>query len=237
MDFSNIFILIIKGFVSIIYLFFVIKVLGKKQITELNIFDYVIGISLGNIAAEMTVNKDITMINGIVAMTVYAIVSLFISYITSKSILARRFIVGFPIVLIENGKISKEQLKKVKIDLNDLLQDARENGYFDLSEIEYAIMEVSGKVSFLPKSKYKPVTLNDMKIKANNKGIVANLVIDGNIMYNNLKAINRDSKWLIERLKKEGYNKIEDILLVLCDNDENLTIYPMEYKVKESVLE
>lgn len=237
MEFNNLGMLIIKGFISIIYLFFVIKILGKKQISELNIFDYVIGISLGNIAAEMTVNKEITVIHGLIAMTVYAIVSLFISYITAKSILARRFLAGFPIVLIENGKISKEQLKKVRIDLNDLMQDARENGYFDLSEIEYAIMEVSGKVSFLPKRKYQPVTLNDMKIKANYKGLVANLVIDGNIMHNNLKAINHDDKWLKTRLKKEGYDNVEDILLVLCDSEEKLTIYPMECKFKGSVLE
>lgn len=228
---------IVKGFVSVIYLFLVIKVLGKKQISELNIFDYVIGISLGNIAAEMTVNKDITIINGLIAMTVYAIVSLFISYITAKSIIARRFAVGFPIVLMENGRISKEQLKKVKIDLNDLLQDARENGYFDLSEIEYAIMEVSGKVSFLPKSKYRPATCNDMKIKKDYSGLCANLVMDGKIMPEHLKVIGHDEKWLCERLKKEGYEDVKDILLVLCDSKEKLTIYPMKIEVSNSVLE
>lgn len=237
MDFSNTMPVIIKGFVSVFYLFLVIKILGKKQISELNIFDYVIGISLGNIAAEMTVNKDITIINGIIAMSVYAFVSLFISFITAKSIIARRFAVGFPIVLIENGRISKEQLKKVKIDLNDLLQDARENGYFDLSEIEYAIMEVSGKVSFLPKSKYRPVTCNDMKIKKDYSGLVANLIIDGKVMTEHLKVIGHDEKWLKERLKKEGYNKVEDVLLAICDSKEKLTIYPMETKVSDSVLE
>ena len=229
--------IIIKGFISIFYLFAVIKLLGKKQISELNIFDYVIGITLGNIAAEMTVNKDITIINGIVAMSVYAIMSLFISYITAKSILARRFVVGFPIVLMENGKISKEQLKKVKIDVNDLLQDARENGYFDLSEIEYAVMEVSGKVSFLPKGKYKEVTCDDMKIKKDYSGLVANLVMDGKIMSEHLKVIGHDEKWLRNKLKKEGYEKIEDLFLVLCDSKDKLTVYPMNVNFKESVLE
>lgn len=237
MDFTNILSIIIKGLIALFYLFLVIKTLGKKQISELNIFDYVIGISLGNIAAEMTVNKDITIINGIVAMTIYAIVSLFISYITEKSILARRFMVGFPVVLIENGKISKEQLKKVKIDINDLLQDARENGYFNLAEIEYAIMEVSGKVSFLPKSKYREVTCNDMKLKKDYSGLVANLVMDGKIMSEHLKVIGHDEKWLIDRLKKEGYEKINDLFLVLCDSKERLTIYPMKVEFSKSVLE
>lgn len=237
MDFTNIVFIVIKGLIALFYLFLVIKALGKKQISELNIFDYVIGISLGNIAAEMTVNKDITIINGIIAMTIYGVVSLFISYITEKSILARRFMVGFPIVLIENGRISKEQLKKVKIDLNDLLQDARENGYFDLSQIEYAIMEVSGKVSFLPKSKYREVTCSDMKIKKEYSGLVANLVMDGKIMPEHLKVIGHDEKWLIDRLKKEGYEKIEDLFLVLCDSKEKLTVYPMNVHFNKSVLE
>lgn len=228
---------LVKGFVSIVYLFLVIKILGKKQISELNIFDYVIGITLGNIAAEMTVNDEITLFNGLLAMTIYGVVSLFVSYITSKSILARRFIEGFPIVLMDNGKISKEQLKKVKLDLNDFLQDARENGYFDLSQIECAVMEVSGKVSFLPKSKYEPVNCDNMKIKTSRNGIVANLVIDGVIMENNLKAIGKDKAWLIKKLDKEGYKKIDDILLVLCDAKEKLTIYPMDFQVGKSVLE
>ena len=237
MDLDIIISIIVKGLISICYLFLVIKVLGKKQISELNIFDYVIGITLGNIAAEMTVNKDITIINGIVAMSVYGLVSLFISYITAKSILARRFVVGFPIVLIEDGKISKEQLKKVKIDVNDLLQDARENGYFNLSEIEYAVMEVSGKVSFLPKSKYQPVTCNDMKIKKEYSGLIANLVMDGKIMYNHLKVVNHDEKWLRDKLKNEGYENVEDLFLVLCDSKDKLTIYPMKVDFKKSVLE
>ena len=237
MDLEIIITIIVKGLIAISYLFLVIKVLGKKQISELNIFDYVIGISLGNIAAEMTVNKDITIINGIVAMSIYGVVSLFISYITEKSIIARRFVVGFPIVLIENGKISKEQLKKVKIDLNDLLQDARENGYFDISEIEYAVMEVSGKVSFLPKSKYQPVTCNDMKIKKEYSGLMANLVMDGKIMYEHLKVINRDEKWLRDKLKKEGYEKVEELFLVLCDSKEKLIVYPMKVEFNKSVLE
>ena len=216
---NSILFMIIKGSVAVIYLFLVIKALGKKQISELNIFDYIIGLSLGNIAAEMTVNDDITILEGLVSMTVYGIFSLFVSYITEKSIIARRLITGEPVVIMENGKISREQLKKCKIDINDLLQDARESGYFDISEINYAIMEPSGKISFLPKNKYKPTTPSDMKIKVNSGGITANLILDGNIMENNIKTIGHDKKLLIDRLKKEGYDDPKDLLLVICDNN------------------
>ena len=234
---NSILFMIIKGSVAVIYLFLVIKALGKKQISELNIFDYIIGLSLGNIAAEMTVNDDITILEGLVSMTVYGIFSLFVSYITEKSIIARRLIAGEPVVIMENGKISREQLKKCKIDINDLLQDARESGYFDISEINYAIMEPSGKISFLPKNKYKPTTPSDMKIKVNSGGITANLILDGNIMENNIKTIGHDKKWLINRLKKEGYDDPKDLLLVICDNKEKLTIYKKDEKIDYKVLE
>ena len=227
----------IKGFVAVIYLFLVIKSLGKKQISELNIFDYIIGLSLGNIAAEMTVNDDITIIEGILSMTIYGLFSLFVSFITEKSIFARRMITGEPVVIMENGKISREQLKKCKIDINDLLQDARESGCFDISEINYAIMEPSGKISFLPKNKYKPATPNDMKVKVDKGGLNANLVLDGNIMTKNIKTIGHDEKWLIERLKKEGYNDVNNLLLVTCDNKEKLSIYTKDEKINYKVLE
>ena len=182
---------VIKGCIAVIYLFLVIKTLGKKQISELNIFDYIIGLSLGNIAAEMTVNDEITIIEGLISMTIYGLLSLFVSYITSKSILARRFITGFPVVLIENGKISKEQLTKCKIDINDLLQDARESGYFNITEINYAIMEPSGKISFLPKARYQPTTPNDMKLKVDENNNLS-LVTTQYILYSNDKTLDKN---------------------------------------------
>ena len=234
---NNLLFMIIKGSVAVIYLFLVIKALGKKQISELNIFDYIIGLSLGNIAAEMTVNDDISIIEGLISMSVYGIFKLFVSFITEKSIYARRLITGEPVIIMENGKISREQLKKCKIDINDLLQDARESGYFNISEINYAIMEPSGKISFLPKNKFHPITPNDMKIKIDKGGITANLILDGSIMEDNIKTIGHDKKWLIDRLKKEGYDNPEDLLLVVCDYKENLSIYKKDEKIDYKVLE
>lgn len=226
---------IIKGFVSLIILFFVIKILGKKQISQLNIFDYVIGISLGNIAAEMTINSDITIINAFFAMVIYGLCSLFVSFITNKSIIARRFISGTPIVLIEHGKISKERLKKVKIDLNDLMQDAREDGIFDLSKVEYAIMEVSGKVTFLLKSEYEPITCMDMKIKKDINNLSAVLIMDGNIMEKNLINLGKDKKWLLKEINDNNYN-VSDIFLLLYNNGK-ITIYDKNYQVSGDLLE
>ena len=235
MEFFYIF---IKSIGSIIALFFFTKAMGRKQVSQLNLYDYVVGITIGSVAAEIAINLESHFWHGLIVMGVYTIVSILIAHFTAKSMILRRFVVGVPIIIIEDGKILEDNVEKSKIDLSDLLQEARNNGYFDISEIEFAIMEANGKISFLPKSKYIPVTPNDMKLKVPYKGLCSNLVIDGKIMSNNLKIINKDDKWLLTRLEKEGYKNIEDLLLVTCDSKEKLTIYKKgEDSIKEGCLE
>lgn len=228
----NLLFILIKSFSSIITLFVLTKIMGKKQISQLNMFDYVVGITIGSVAADISLDLESHFIYGALVMAVYTFVSVVISYVTAKSIKARRFIIGVAIVLLEDGKIIENGLKKAKFDINDFLQEARSNGYFDISELEYAVMEPNGKVSFLPKNKYKPLTPNDAKVKVNYKGLCCNVVIDGNIMEKNLSLINKDSKWLEKRLSNMGYNKIDDLLLVIIDTDEKITVYEKEIESK-----
>ncbi len=225
--------LIIKSFSSLLILFIFTDALGKKQINQLNMFDYVIGISIGNIVAEMTVNKEVMFFDGVVVMGIYSLISIIISFITTKSIILRRLIGGSPTILIENGKIIEDGLKKAKFDINDLLEETRISGYFDISEIEYAILEANGKVSILSKSKYKPITCNDINLRVPYKGIYANVIIDGKIMKNNLKSINKKEDWLIKRLHNMNYNNIEDLLLVTCDINENISVYKKNIKASK----
>lgn len=214
-----------RTFLSALTLFLLARAMGRKQIGELNTFDYIIGITIGSIASEMTVNSDVSLINCIVAMAVLSLIGILISYGTTKSMFLRRFFTGCPIILIENGKIIEKGLNKARFDINDLLQECRINGYFDISEIAYAVMEANGRISFLLKSKYTPVTLSDMNIKASKKGLCANLIIDGNIMMEYLKNINKDSAWLLTRLENMGYSDYSNILLVSCDTKEQITVY------------
>lgn len=222
-----------KGIISIVVMFLFTLLMGRKQVGQLNMFDYIIGITIGSIASEMTIANDIGIVEGTLGIAIYAISAFLISEWTMKSITARRLIVGTPCIIIQRGKILEKSLKKVKIDLNDLMQEARNNGYFDMSEIEYAIMEANGRISFLPKSKYSPVTLSDMKIKSKFKGVCSNLIIDGKIMFDHLKQIKKDEKWLIKRLENMGYNNINDLLLVICDSDEKLTVFERNIEILE----
>ena len=189
---------VIRALISLITLFLISKLIGKKQVSQLSLFDYVIGISIGNFAAEMTINLESDEIYGIVAVILFGFIAYLVSILTMKSIKLRRFFMGTPTILIEHGKLIQDNFYKVRYDINDMLEQCRVNGYFDISEIEYAIVEANGELSILPKDENRPVTIKDMKLKPNKQGLCANVIIDGKIMYKNLEIIDKDEKWLLK---------------------------------------
>ena len=227
---------ILRALISLIALFSVTKLLGKKQVSQLSLFDYVIGISIGNFAAEMTTDLDLPYTHGVVAVLIFGLVAYLVSVFTMKSISLRRFFIGTPTVLIQEGKILMKGLKQVKFDVNDLLEECRGNGYFDISQIEYALMEANGKLSILPKGENFPVTIKDMNIKPEKQSLCANVIIDGKIMHTNLKNMNKNKKWLVQELKIKGYKTFENILLATLDNNEKVTVYEKNNDIEPLVI-
>lgn len=215
----------LRSILSIVVLFLITELMGKKQLSQLNMFDYIIGITIGSLAASLSIDDSINYLDGVLSIVVYGGSAALISYLTTKSIIFRRFFTSDPCVIMNDGKIHYNNLKKSRLDINDLLQIARENGYYDLSQINYCILEPSGKVSFLPKAKHVPVTPNDMKLKVSENSLCSNLVIDGHLMKENIKQIGKDVRWVESHLSKMGYNDISELLLVICDDKEQLTVY------------
>ncbi len=225
MDFGTIGSVTFRALISLFTLFIVTKLLGKKQVSELSLFDYVIGISIGNFAAEMTINIDSPEVNGIWAVIIFGIIAYIVSWLTMKSIVLRRLFIGIPTVIIQDGKILKNNMKKVHLDVNDLLQECRIKGYFDISQISYAIMEVNGEISILPFSEYHPLTPKDMGVKVPREMFLGNVIIDGKIMHKNLRILHKDEEWLLKELKVKGYKDISKILLCTLDEQQKVTIY------------
>ncbi len=237
MDIQEALSIIPRSLFSLLTLFLITKLIGKKQVSELSLFDYVIGISIGNFTAEMTMGLNNQYINGVVAIFTFGIISWLVSRLTMKSIILRRILIGTPTIIIQEGKIIKENMKKLNIDINDLLEQCRNNGTFDISQIEYAIMEVNGKISIMLKPEYNPVTMNDMNLKPTLQDLCANVIIDGRIMMKNLNNMNKSKQWLLKELKVKGYN-LEDILLATLDINEKLTVYENNHNIKiKNVLE
>lgn len=233
-DWSEILDVVIRALISLVTLFLITKLLGKKQVSQLSLFDYVIGISIGNFAAEMTINVESQFLNGIVAVIVFGLIAYAISILTMKSIVLRRYFMGIPTVLIQHGKLIEDNMKRVKFDINDLLEECRGNGYFDISEIEFALMEANGKLSILPNGENKPLTVKDMALKPKKQGLCANLIIDGKIMSKTLETIHKESSWLEKQIHDRG-KKLEDILLATLDVDDKLVLY--EKNVKDEILD
>lgn len=224
-NFNEILVVSQRAIFSLVTLFLVTKMIGKKQVSELSLFDYVISISIGNFAAEMTMNLDYQVLNGFIAVIIFGFIATIVAILTMKSIILRRFFMGTPTIIIQDGAFVLKNLRKLKLDMNDFLETARSQGYFDVSEIKYAIMEADGKISFLPKEEYLPVTNKDMNLKPSKNGLFANVIIDGRVMKNNLENIGKDEAWLKKALKVKGYGDLKNILLATVDVNEKLVIF------------
>ncbi|MGN1167145.1 MAG: DUF421 domain-containing protein [Lachnospiraceae bacterium] len=218
---------------SIISIFVLTKLMGYRQMSQMSMFDYINGITIGSIAAEMATSLEENFMQPLIAMIVYALAAILLSWISSKSIRARRVIEGKPLVLLNHGELYGENLKKAKIDVSEFLVQCRVNGYFDVSKLETAILEGNGKISFLPKSSDRPVTPSDANLTAQQDYMVANVIIDGKVMKENLRHTGNDDKWLKNQIKGQGASRFEDILLATCDSSNKVTVY-LKNNQKES---
>ncbi len=206
---------------SIVVLFILTKLMGCRQMSELSMFDYINGITIGSIAAEMATSLEDNFLQPLTAMVVYAIASVALSFFCDKSVWFRRFIDGKPVILYDNDKLYKKNLSRAKIDINEFLAQCRINGYFDLSKIQTALLEPNGKISFLPKSTERPLNPADLNLNLPLESLSANLIIDGKVMEKNLLHSGKDIKWLENQIKGHGFNRIEDVLLATCDLQNN----------------
>lgn len=210
---------------SITILFILTKLVGQREMSGLSIFDFTIAITIGSIAAEMATSLEENFMQPLIAMIIYAVVTLAISYINMKFIKLRPIFSGKTLILLDNGTLFKENFKKAKIDLNEFLSQCRTSGYFNLSDVKTALLEENGKISFLPYSEKRPVNPGDLNVKPKEEAVVTNIIIDGKVMENNLKELGLDKLWLNEALQKQGITKIENIFLATYDVEGNLSVY------------
>lgn len=212
--------------ISLVVLFILTKLMGYRQITQLSMYDYIIGITIGSIASEMVVLENFNdMIRPLTGMIIYALFTIILSYISRSSMTIRHFIEGNPITLYKNNQIDSTALAKAKIDVNELLMQLRIQGYFDLTQIDSVTLETNGNISIFPKSQYRPSIVNDLPIKPQREKPSLALIIDGHLLKDQLQFIEKDEKWLQSQLKVQGYQNYKDLLLVLCDQDNNITAY------------
>lgn len=221
MDFIKI---VLTSLLSVISLFLIAKIMGHKQVAQLDFFDYINGITIGSIAAELATDLE-TPWKSLTAMIIYGIIAVGLSLIANKFPKLRKYINGSPAILMDNGKIYRKNMKKAKLDLSEFLTMCREQGYFDLNDIQTAVFEYNGKLTILPKSVSRPVTPADIELQPEPEHINTEVIMDGRIMGENLKRMGLDLTWLEKQIKAQGYHDAKEIFLGLCDNNNQLSLF------------
>ena len=219
---------ILTSIISVAALFIVTKIMGHKQVSQLDFFDYVSGITIGSIGAELATELEAPE-KPLVALLIYGFVSFLLNLIAHKMPKTRKYINGTPTILMNEGKLYRKNLKKAKLDLSEFMLLCREEGYFELDEIQTAIFEHNGKLSILPKAANRPATPTDLKITARATHIGIEVIMDGRVMDENLSRIGRDLNWLVNELKLQDYKDVKEIFLgVYRPKEDRLTLYPNE---------
>ena len=190
---------VLTSVLSALSLFVIAKVIGHKQMSQLDFFDYITGITIGSIAAELATELE-EPLKPLVAMIVYGIITFSLTVLTSKVPKMRKFVNGTPTIIMDNGKIYRKNLKKAKIDLSEFMVMCRQEGYFNLSDIQTAIFEYNGRLTVLPVSTKRPVNPEDVNLKPASEYISTEVIMDGRVLDENLRRMGLDSKWLEKKI-------------------------------------
>lgn len=200
----------IRTITALIILLLIARILGKQTISNMTFHDFVTGITLGAIAANLAFNEIIEVWYLIFSLIVITITSYTLSVIAIKSRKMRKWISGSPTVMIEAGNILEGNMKKVRYTIDSLNQSLREKGIFNIEEVEYAVLEDHGKLSVLKKDEYRNVTKKYLNIISNKAFFPVELIMDGEIIEENLEQNGLEKEWLVKELKNRG-KKISDV--------------------------
>ncbi|MBO5477042.1 MAG: DUF421 domain-containing protein [Clostridia bacterium] len=228
---SEIIKVIILSFSSVIILFLLTKIIGSREISQLSMFDYINSITIGSIAAEMAINVESNFLHTLTAMIIYTIMILLFAFLSNKSVILRRYINGTSLILYNNGMLYKQNFKKAKLDLNEFLISCRNKGYFNLADINTAILEPNGQISIIPIASEDAVKNKNLNINSEQEEFTYNVILDGKIIEKNLSASGKNMNWLNKKLKEQKISDINDIFLATCDKDSNLSIYLKKAKI------
>lgn len=212
--------------VSLAVMFLLTKLMGSKQVSQMTLFDYVVGITIGSIAAELATELE-NPEQPLLAMVLWGLAAWGISLLGNKSLRARAFLSGKPLVLLDSGVIDRDNLKRARLDLNEFLTYCRIAGYFDLSEIQTAVLEHNGSVSFLPKETDRPATPADLELRPEQSRLQIPFVMDGRLLPENIAGAGKETAWVHRALLRQGYREEGEVLLALWDGGEKLTVFPM----------
>src|SRR5690606_20716364 len=213
-----------RAVLSFVILFTLARLLGKKQISHLTLFDYVVGIAIGTMASSIAIDKSLSFGHGVTALVIYTVLSLLIGFGAVKSFKFREIVESSPVILVKDGKVMEKTLLKQRMTFDDLLNGLRVKGAFNLSEVELAMMETNGDISVLKKPQYQALTPNDIGLEVEEDHGPSLAIIDGEVLEHHLQYLGYTKEWLLEEIKKQGANELEDVFLAQINSDGSLFV-------------
>ncbi|MCR3920965.1 MAG: DUF421 domain-containing protein [Firmicutes bacterium] len=209
---------LVRGITGFFFMFILARLMGKRQITQITYFDYIVGITIGSIAAELTFSTYIRMSNFIIGMTIWAVIPIIISKLEIKSLTFRTLMEGKSTVIIENGQILEENLKKESVTVDELMILLRKKDVFTLADVESAILEKNGELSIMKKSELEALTPKDIGLTMEKQKAPSIVILDGNVMEKNLVDYGYTKEWLLGEIMKQGAKTYADVFLAQIDS-------------------
>ncbi|WP_227935422.1 DUF421 domain-containing protein [Alkalihalobacillus deserti] len=217
-------VVLFRGVFGIIFLLILTRLMGKKHLRNMTFYEYVVGISIGSLAAELTFGTEVRMSNFILGMLIWAAIPVLISKIELKSLRFRTLVEGTPRILIKNGKILEKSLKKEDFTVDELMIALRQKDVFKLSEVETAVMEKNGQVSVMKKSELLPLTPKDVGKVTEQEREPRIVIIDGNVMERSLSEYGYTKDWLLGEIMKQGAKKFSEVFFAQIDSMGNVYV-------------
>lgn len=210
----------------IIYFFIlvIVRAMGKRGIGQLSPFDLVVAIMIAELAVMPIESSEMPLMHAFIPLLLLVFLEIALSFIALKSHVVRRFLDGRPQVIIENGRILRKEMMKSRYNIDDLMTQLREKGYPNVEDVEFAVLETSGRLSVVPKAQKRPLTPLDLGIQAGRDGLPVVLVMDGVIIHEGLDMCGMDEERLKKVLKAKGYD-INDVFLALFGVDGEVSVF------------
>jgi len=217
-------VILIRSVVAFFVLLVLTRIMGKKQLSQLTFFDYIVGITIGSIAATMSVDQNVKISNGLISLTVWGLIPILLGYLGLKSRVFTRLTDGRPSIIIREGKVLEDEMKRNQLAIEELMMQLREKGVFKLDDVEMAVFETNGELSIMKKTEADPITASLLGMKVKNEHAPTLLIVDGHILQENMSLLKLDKQWLTKEIKKQGAYDVKDVFIAQVDANKQLYV-------------
>jgi len=231
---NQMFEIVIRSVASFGVMMVIARILGKATISQMTYHDFVAAITLGAITANLAFNVKMSGWQLFVALMIFGGIAYLFLVLAMKNRTIRKWISGQPTVIIQEGQILESNMRKLKFTLDTLNQELREKNIFNIEEVEYAVLELNGKLSVLRKEEYLPVTRKDLKLKSTKQYFPIELIMDGKVIHDNLHQYDVKKEWLLQQVKKRGFT-VEDVSYAVVSSNGHLFLDPFRDQIKNPI--